>query len=207
VRPPAACFGDREPSGHQGDDHGGRARHDGVGTIAHPRARAHGTVHRFDDHRRVSRVDLDGDRLAVRRAVDQVQLDRQREPVAAERIGGRRVLQQRRAPASNRLRDGAQLLAARRETNEHRRDGRRLPLPHGDAGGLELAQPRGEQVRRDPRQAVAQVGVAARPAQEQLADDEQRPAIADDVEGLRERAELAVGPHPGSLSDEVEVFT
>ena len=121
-----------------------------------------------------------------------MQLDWHRDPVAAERIGRRRILQERRAPASDRVHHGAQLLAARRQANEHGCDGRRLPLPDGDARGLELAQPCGQQVRRDPRQAGEQIGVAARPAQQQLADDEHRPAIADHVERLRERAVLAV---------------
>src|ERR1700716_2553500 len=64
-----------------------------------------------------------------------------------------------------------------------------------DAGLLELAQPVGEQVRRDSGQPVAQVRVATCPLQRQLADDQQRPAIADDVERLRHSAVLIVGPH------------
>jgi hypothetical protein len=61
---------------------------------------------------------------------------------------------------------------------DHGRGGRRQFAPPHDAGGLELAQARGEHVRADAREAEAQVRVALGPA-EQLADDQQRPPLAD----------------------------
>jgi len=62
-----------------------------------------------------------------------------------------------------------------------------------DAGRLEFLQAGGQDVRADARQALEQVGEAARPEQ-QLADHEQRPALADEVERPREAAELGVTP-------------
>ena len=58
-------------------------------------------------------------------------------------------------------------------------------------GGLEVAEPGREDVRPDSGQAFGEVGVALRPLH-QLADDEQGPAVADDVEGVGHRAVLVV---------------
>ena len=43
-----------------------------------------------------------------------------------------------------------------------------------------------------PVEPRVEVRVAKRPLVEQLADDEQRPALADEVEGVRDRAVLVV---------------
>src|SRR5205807_10497831 len=67
----------------------------------------------------------------------------------------------------------------------------RQRLLRGDAGGLEVAEPGCEDVRSDSGQALGEVGVALRPPQ-QLADDEQGPAVADDVEGVSHGAVLVV---------------
>src|SRR5439155_18789936 len=61
-------------------------------------------------------------------------------------------------------------------------------------GTLELAETLGENVGTRVRESPAQVGVALRD-KEQLADDEQCPALSDEVEGLRDRAAVAVCPH------------
>jgi hypothetical protein len=57
-----------------------------------------------------------------------------------------------------------------------------------------MAKPIRQQVRGDPWQRVAEVGVPAVTG-EQLAQDQQRPPLADDVEGASECAELPVGTH------------
>ena len=93
--------------------------------------------------------------------------------------------------------DRPQLLARRRQVVLG-------PAPVGapatldHAGGLELAQPLGEQAARHQRHAALQV-VEAVAAAEQLADHERRPALRDDLGRLRHRAELAVTGHELSL--------
>jgi len=63
-----------------------------------------------------------------------------------------------------------------------------------DARGFEALEAVGQQIGRDAGQAVAEVRVATRSCS-QLPHDEQRPAVAHDVEGLGDRAELSVLPH------------
>jgi hypothetical protein len=67
--------------------------------------------------------------------------------------------------------------------------GRRELAALDEAGVLELAQARRENLRADAGQALGDVGVAARPLQE-LAHDEQRPALANDRQRVRDRAVL-----------------
>ena len=55
---------------------------------------------------------------------------------------------------------GPELLAARRQMEERRRDRRRRVFALDHPGALELAEPVGEEVRRDSGQPVTQVGVA-----------------------------------------------
>jgi hypothetical protein len=62
------------------------------------------------------------------------------------------------------------------------------------AFGLEQAQALRKEVDGDPGKAFAQVAETARPRRE-FPDDQQRPPIADDVEGSREGAELAIAAH------------
>src|SRR5688572_4110823 len=96
-----------------------------------------------------------------------------------------------RAPVPEREHDRAQLLRGRR----------RVVLdacidlpPLDDPHLLQLLQPRGEQRRRHARNAPAQV-VEAAAAAEQLAHDERRPALAEDLRASRDRAELTVVDH------------
>ena len=56
---------------------------------------------------------------------------------------------------------------------------------------LEASQARRQHVGRNPGQPVEQVAVALRPGQ-QLPDDQQRPPLADGVQGACNRAELAI---------------
>ena len=79
--------------------------------------------------------------------------------------------------------------------------GRELVAPD-DAALLKLAQALREHVGADVRQAGAQVGEALR-AEQQLAHDEQRPALADEVERAGDSAAVAVGPHELSLSNQL----
>src|SRR5262249_57448224 len=64
-------------------------------------------------------------------------------------------------------------------------------LDHARAG--ELGESLRQKVRRDPRQAVEKLPVAAR-AEQQIAHDEDRPAVADDVQRLGNSAELVIAP-------------
>ena len=73
-------------------------------------------------------------------------------------------------------------------------------LPGDDSFPFQFAEALGEQVGGDPGQAVMEVGVAAGPLQEQLAHDQQVPAIADHVEGLGDGAVLLVRTHDSSLA-------
>ena len=70
--------------------------------------------------------------------------------------------------------------------------------PANDAGVLELFQPIGQDVGRDAGQALAQIGEAVW-ADEQIAHDEQRPTLADQLEGARQAAELPVRPRGHGL--------
>src|SRR5207249_3531912 len=62
-----------------------------------------------------------------------------------------------------------------------------------DAGVLEMAQPFGEQARADAWESGQQIREASRRHRE-VADEEQRPALPDDVEGVCETAVLGVRP-------------
>src|SRR5439155_14151982 len=68
--------------------------------------------------------------------------------------------------------------------------GRQAPAPD-EPRALHRLQPRREEVCRDPRETVEQVGIALGP-DEELAHDEQRPALADDVEGAGDHAVLVI---------------
>ena len=157
-----------------------------------PDAAADHAVDRLDDRGLVAGMQLERDLRAIRPAVAEMQLERERQPVAAELVVVGRVGQQRAAPTTERLDRRAQLASALGQPEQRRRDGGRGLLALDDSRLLELTQSIGEQVRRDPRQAAAQIGVAAGVAQQQLAHDQQRPAVADDVERLGETAELPV---------------
>src|SRR6202040_4416998 len=84
-------------------------------------------------------------------------------------------------------------------------DGRRQLAALHQPGGLEFAQPVGEQVGGDTRQGHAQVGVTAGAADE-LAQDQQRPALAEHVEALGDRTVLVVSPgHTTNYSRETRI--
>ena len=110
-------------------------------------------------------------------------------PNAASPVGKRRLA----APAAELEDDRLEREAALGQLVDARARRRRELAPAHEPGLLELAQALGEHVGAEARQAGAQVGEALR-AEQQLADDQQRPALADDVEGARDAAAVAVGP-------------
>ena len=74
-----------------------------------------------------------------------------------------------------------------------------VDLARDDALLLHPPQPAGQQVRRDLAQGALQVGVARDAAQE-VADDQQRPPVAEGVEGGGDGAIGRIGGHGESLS-------
>jgi hypothetical protein len=63
-----------------------------------------------------------------------------------------------------------------------------------DPGLLEVAQPLGQHVLAEPGQAGGEVGEALG-AEQQFADDEQGPALTDDVQGAGDSARVVVAAH------------
>src|SRR6185312_7191430 len=69
-----------------------------------------------------------------------------------------------------------------------------------DAGTSKVMQPLGEQARRHLRYAAAEV-VEVPAAQQQLADDEHRPSLVQQLHGFRNGTELVIrGAHEGTVS-------
>lgn len=102
-------------------------------------------------------------------------------------------------PGGERLEHGLEVATPRGERVDRSRGGRRqlASLHHAVRG--EIAQPLREDGGCDAGQAGGEVGEALR-AEPEIAHDQHRPAIADDVERPRDRARLAVGPtHLASL--------
>ena len=73
-----------------------------------------------------------------------------------------------------------------------------VALARDEAEILEPAQPAGQQVRRDGLERAGQIAVA-RDAAQQVADDQQRPAVADGVERRGDRAVVGIGGHEDTL--------
>jgi len=114
---------------------------------------------------------------------------------AAERHDGKLELQ---APVGQLVHPGA---------------GRRgKPAPAHDRHSLELRQPLRENIRADAGQALPQVGEALG-AEHQLAHDQQRPALADEVEGMSRRASVVVAAfacfpcHGGQVTTLILAYT
>src|SRR5216683_6543919 len=85
-----------------------------------------------------------------------------------------------------------ELLAARREVKQGRRHWRRRFLTADEACLFHPAQPFGQEVGGNPGEAVPKVRVPARAEDQELADDQERPTVADNIEPLGERAVLPV---------------
>ena len=145
-----------------------------------------------DRKRVLAEPQLDGDVEPVGGSGVEQRLERDHEGVGAERGVARR---ERRlaAPAAELEDDRLEREAAVGELVDARARRRRELATAEEPGLLELAQALGEHVGAQVRQARAQVGEALR-AEQQLAHDQQRPALADDIEGARDAAAVAVGP-------------
>ena len=87
--------------------------------------------------------------------------------------------------------------------------GRAESLPSQDAGLLEFPQALGQHRRADPWQAALEVSEPFGP-EEQLADDQQGPALSEEFGGVGGGAAVAVGPrngHPATLHlDNQEIY-
>src|SRR5438067_1089279 len=95
------------------------------------------------------------------------------------------------APAADREEHRLQRFAAAREVVLRSQRMLAIDVPFDDAGGFELLEAVGEDARRHRRLALEEL-LELRCAEQHVADDQQRPAIADDVERLRDWAHLAV---------------
>ncbi len=97
-------------------------------------------------------------------------------------------------PSEQPVQHGPEPFTARRQPEEGRGDGggasSRAITPAARARG---AGPRGGWTR--PPAARRADRCTGRPAERELADDQQRPAVADHVQRLRDRAVLRAGPH------------
>ena len=98
-----------------------------------------------------------------------------------------------RTPAAEREHDRDELLSVLGELVDVRRRGGWQLAARDDPVALELTQPLAEDVRRDTRQAVTQIGESPR-TEDELSQHEQRPALADEVEGAGDAALLLVAP-------------
>ena len=98
------------------------------------------------------------------------------------------------APLRERAEHVVEGAALRRQLVDRDRRGRRQLCPPHDTGALEVAEPSREDVRADAGERVREIGVAPL-AEHQLAHDEQRPAIPDQVEGVGDGAVLVVALH------------
>src|SRR5262245_41504595 len=63
-----------------------------------------------------------------------------------------------------------------------------VEAPRENPGVLELLEPRRQRVRADAAERLFEVAKFARPLQEQVAQDQDGPAVTDDVERARDRA-------------------
>src|SRR5581483_11987295 len=124
-------------------------------------------------------------------AVSEDRVERVRRPPREELVLVRGRPERAGAPERELPHDGLQLAAVVGELVDARGRGRRQPPLRDDAGGLEVAEPGRQDVRPDARQALRQVGVALRPVH-QLLDDEHRPPLPDEAEGVRDGAVVLV---------------
>ena len=114
------------------------------------------------------------------------------EPAGFQVVARHRRPERARTPVREHVQDVPEPLAVLGQLVDPRRR-RWLELsPADDAALLERLQARREDVRSAARQPRVEVRVAKRTLVEQLANDEQRPALADEVEGVRDRAVLVV---------------
>src|SRR5262249_20850024 len=78
-----------------------------------------------------------------------------------------------------------------------------VPLPFDQAGALQAGQAFRQDVARDALRGCEEVGVAALAIEEDVAHDEERPAVPEDVEGAGDRtgrAQPRTGRHAASVT-------
>ena len=89
--------------------------------------------------------------------------------------------------------DRPELLAELGELVHGRRGRRRELATADDSASLEVLQADGEDVRPAAGEVAVQIRVAKGPVLEQLANDEERPPLPDEVERMGDRAVVVVG--------------
>jgi hypothetical protein len=146
---------------------------------------------RLDHERFVARIHLDDDVWRLGPCAVQQCLDGLHQPAAPELVVSGRLEHERRSPPQELVDNGAQLLPPVGEAVQGGGDRRLRLLTLHDALSLQLAQPVGEQVGGDARKPVSQIRVPAGP-DEQLADDQQRPPLVQQLHRLSHRAELVI---------------
>ena len=109
-------------------------------------------------------------------------------------MSARRRAERLQAPARERADHGSERRAGLGELVDRRGGGRRKLAPRDHAARLELLEPGGEHVRRAAWQPLVEIAVAQRAVLE-LAHEQQRPALADEVERVSHGAVLVVGLH------------
>jgi len=82
-----------------------------------------------------------------------------------------------------------------------------VEAPLDDAGFFEALQPGGQRIRADAGERLLEILELARPFEQQVAQDQDRPALADDVECAGNRAPhvigrgyLGSGGHPATVT-------
>ena len=114
------------------------------------------------------------------------------QPAGLEVAARRGRTERPRAPVREHVEHLAEPLAVLRELVDPRRRGRVELAAADDASLLERLQARGEDVRAAAGETCVEIRVAELVVLEELADDEQRPALTDEVERMRHRAVLVV---------------
>jgi len=186
-----------EFAGEGGKDQMGRAVENGSGVRNGSKPGGDCAAGDFEGEGLISGAKFDGNGGRGGFVVREVVAQGQREPVGGEGVATRRLGQEGSAPMAEGLEDGIEFKAAGSQLEESGGDGRRRVLAGDDAGVLEFAEAVGEEIGGDAGKAVAQVRVAAGAADEEFTDDEEGPAVANEVEGFGEGAELGIGAHGG----------
>ena len=109
-------------------------------------------------------------------------------------------------PATKRHDDRLELLALGRQLVDLRGGRRRQRPAAHHVSLLEVAQPLGQHIGAQARKALAEVGEALR-AEEQLADDHEGPALADEVQRTGHAAGVPVGALRGHGADVTHLWS
>src|SRR6266508_2977412 len=164
-----------------------------VGTRQWARADVEGPVGNARVDRQGADVQLIAHVHRVRRGGLERGHERQAQRVDGEHVIRLGIAQRLGAPATKQQHDVFELGAIGGQLVNH--TGRR-PRQHAaahDANLLELLQPGGQNIGRNAWQTLAQLGEALGP-EDQVANDQQRPALAHELEGAGEAAELVIAP-------------